>query len=72
MTKGGPIGPEMTVGDVLTAYPAVRGKVRELFGAECLRCRSNRLETITYTAWHKGLDPREVCRALNSELKGKV
>lgn len=69
MTKDGPIGPEMILGDVVKAYPAVRGKIRELFGAECLRCRSNRRETIHYTAWHKGLDPNEVCRALNAELR---
>ncbi|MCL5966137.1 MAG: disulfide oxidoreductase [Deltaproteobacteria bacterium] len=71
MTKDGPIVPDMVVGDVLKVYPAAREKVRELFGAECLRCRSNRRETITYTSWHRGLDPKEVCRALNAALKGK-
>ncbi len=71
MTKEGPIRPEMFVGDVLREYPAVRNKVRELFGAECLQCRSNQKETIIYTSWHKGLDPNQVARDLNALLKGK-
>jgi len=71
MTREGPIKPEMFVGDVLKAYPALRGKIRDLFGAECLQCRSNRLESITYTSWHKGLDPAKVVRELNAALKEK-
>jgi len=71
MTREGLIQPEMLMGDVLKKYPAVRGKVKELFGAECLQCRSNRLETIIYTSWHKGLDPAQVCRELNAVLKAK-
>ncbi len=50
-------------------YPALREKVAELFGPECVSCRSNRHETITYTSWHKGLDPESVVRALNDALK---
>jgi hypothetical protein len=49
----------------------VRGKIREFFGEECVRCKSNRTETIHYTSWHKGLDPKRVCRELNSLLKAK-
>ena len=71
MTREGPIKPEMFVGDVLKAYPALRGKIRDLFGAECLQCRSNRLESITYTSWHNGLDPAKVVRELNAILKVK-
>ena len=71
MTREGTIRPEMMVGDVVKSYPAVRGKIKELFGAECLQCRSNRLETIVYTSWHKGLDPAQVCRDLNEALKAK-
>jgi hypothetical protein len=71
MTREGPIRPEMMMGDVLKEYPAVRGKIRELFGAECLQCKSNRLETILYTSWHRGLDPAQVCRELNEALKPK-
>jgi hypothetical protein len=71
MTREGLIKPEMFVGDILKEYPATRGKIKELFGAECLQCRSNQLETITYTSWHKGLDPAQVCRELNDVLKGK-
>ena len=69
MTKEGPIRPEMIVGDVLRDYPALREKIRELFGAECLQCRSNRMESIIYTSWHKGLDPKRVARELNAALK---
>lgn len=69
MTREGPIRPDMFLGDVLREYPAVRDKVRELFGAECLQCKSSRLETITYTSWHRGLDPGAVCRALNALVK---
>jgi len=61
----------MIVGDVLRAYPRLRDKIRELFGPECLSCRSNRRETITYTSWHKGLDPKEVCRLLNAAVREK-
>jgi hypothetical protein len=71
MTREGLIKPEMFVGDILREYPAARGKIRELFGAECLQCRSNQRETIIYTSWHKGLDPAQVCRELNDVLKGK-
>lgn len=71
MTREGPIRPEMMMGDILREYPAVRGRIRELFGAECLQCRSNRLETIVYTSWHKGLDPAQVCRELNELLRSK-
>lgn len=69
MTKEGPIRPDMFLGDIIREYPALRGKVREFFGSECMRCRSNRQETITYTSWHKGLDPAKVVRALNAALK---
>lgn len=72
MTQGGPIRPDTFVGDLLRDYPEVRGKVRELFGEECLQCRSNQRETVTYTAWHRGLDPERVCRELNALVrKGK-
>lgn len=71
MTREGPIRPEMLMGDILREYPAVRGRIKELFGAECLQCRSNRLETIVYTSWHKGLDPAQVCRELNELLRSK-
>ncbi|MHB8831935.1 MAG: DUF1858 domain-containing protein [Desulfobacteria bacterium] len=71
MNKPRPIGTDMLVGDVLRQYPALREKVSELFGQDCLSCRSSRHETITYTAWHKGLDPEAVVRALNEALKGK-
>ncbi len=72
MTRENPIVPDLILGDVLKEYPAVRDKVRELFGSECLQCRSNRRETISYTAWHKGLDPAAVCRALNSALRART
>jgi len=71
MTKDGPIRPEMFVGDILKEYPAAREKIRELFGEECMQCRSNQKETVIYTSWHKGLDPKQVCRELNAALKGK-
>ena len=71
MTKEGPIRPESLVGDVLRDYPVLRDKVRELFGAECLQCRSNQKETIIYTSWHKGLDPKQVVRELNAVLSAK-
>jgi hypothetical protein len=71
MTKEGPIRPEMFLGDILRQYPAVRGKIKEFFGEECVRCKSNKTETIHYTSWHKGLDPKQVCRELNSLLKAK-
>jgi len=69
MSQEGPIRPEMYLGDVLREYPEVRGKIREFFGEECVQCRSNRLETVTYTAWHRGLDPKRVCRELNAMLR---
>ena len=71
MNKPRPIGADMLVGDVLRQHPALREKVAELFGPDCLSCRSSRHETITYTSWHKGLDPEAVVRALNEALKGK-
>jgi len=69
MVKHPPIVTDTLVGDVLRNYPALREKVAELFGPECVSCRSNRHETITYTSWHKGLDPEAVVRALNDALK---
>lgn len=66
MTQEGPIRPEMFVGDILREYPALRGKIKDLFGEECLQCRSNQRETVIYTAWHHGLDPKRVCRELNT------
>ena len=71
MVKRPPIGTDTLVGDILRDYPALRGKVAELFGPDCVSCRSNRHETITYTSWHKGLDPEAVVRILNDALKGK-
>jgi hypothetical protein len=71
MAKHPPIGVDTLVGDILRNYPALRGKIVELFGPECVSCRSNRHETVTYTAWHKGLDPEAVVRILNDALKGK-
>jgi len=69
MTGEGPIRPDMFLGEVLREYPAVRGKIRELFGEECLQCRSNQRETVTYTSWHRGLDPKQVCGELNALLR---
>jgi hypothetical protein len=71
MVKHPPIGTGTYVGDVLRHYPALRETLADLFGPDCLVCRSNSHETITYTAWHKGLDPEAVVRALNDALKGK-
>jgi len=71
MVKHPPIVTDTLVGDILRNYPALRDKVAELFGPECVSCRSNRHETITYTSWHKGLDPEAVVRALNDALKTK-
>jgi len=68
MPKQRPIRIDTLVGDILRDYPALREKVGELFGADCLSCKSNRLETVTYTSWHKGLDPEAVVRALNEAL----
>jgi hypothetical protein len=71
MGKHPPIGTDTLVGDILRNYPALREKVAELFGAECVSCKSNRRETVTYTSWHKGLDPEAVVRLLNAALKEK-
>ncbi|MGE5284952.1 MAG: disulfide oxidoreductase [Actinomycetota bacterium] len=71
MSKRPPIGPDTLVGDILRAYPELREKVAGFFGPECVACRSNRHETVTYTSWHRGLDPEAVVRALNEALKGK-
>jgi hypothetical protein len=71
MVKQPPIGTDTLVGDILRDYPALREKVVELFGPDCVSCRSNRRETVTYTSWHKGLDPEAVVRTLNDALKGK-
>jgi len=69
MVKHPPIATDTLVGDILRNYPALREKVAELFGPECMSCKSNRHETVTYTAWHKGLDPETVVRTLNDALK---
>ena len=71
MVKHPQIRTDTLVGDILRNHPALREKVAELFGPECLSCRSNRRETVTYTSWHKGLDPEAVVRELNEALKGK-
>jgi hypothetical protein len=69
MGKHPPIGTDTLVGDILRRYPALREKVAELFGQDCISCKSNRHETVTYTSWHKGLDPDAVVRTLNDALK---
>ena len=71
MGKLPPIGTDTLVGDILRQYPALREKVAEIFGPDCMSCRSNRHETVTYTSWHKGLDPEAVVRTLNEALKQK-
>jgi hypothetical protein len=71
MGKHSPIGTDTLVGDILRDYPALRETVAELFGPDCVSCRSNRHETVTYTSWHKGLDPEAVVRTLNDALKKK-
>jgi hypothetical protein len=71
MAKDGPIKAEMFLGDVLRQFPAVRDRVKALFGADCLQCKSNQRESIVYTAWHKGLDPKQVVRDLNAALAAK-
>jgi hypothetical protein len=71
MGKHPPIATDTLVGDILRDYPTLREKVAELFGPECMSCKSNRHETVTYTSWHKGLDPEAVVRTLNDALKGK-
>jgi hypothetical protein len=69
VVKHPPIGTDTLVGDILRTYPTLREKVAELFGPDCVSCRSNRHETVTYTSWHKGLDPEAVVRTLNDALK---
>jgi hypothetical protein len=71
MVKPPSIGTDTLVGDILRNYPALREKIAELFGPDCVSCRSNRHETVTYTSWHKGLDPEAVVRTLNDALKKK-
>jgi hypothetical protein len=71
MVKPPPIGTDTLVGDILRNYPALREKIAELFGPDCVSCRSSRHETVTYTSWHKGLDPEAVVRTLNDALKKK-
>ena len=71
MEKQRPINTNTLVGDILRQYPGLREKIGELFGPDCLSCRSNRHETVTYTSWHKGLDPEAVVRTLNDALKKK-
>ena len=71
MAKHPPIGTDTLVGDILREYPALREKVAEIFGPDCVSCKSNRHETVTYTSWHKGLDPEAVVRMLNDALKKK-
>jgi hypothetical protein len=71
MAKEGPIKAEMFLGDVIKRYPAVRETIKALFGADCLQCRSNQKESIVYTSWHKGLDPKQVVRELNAVLSAK-
>ncbi len=68
MDRKRPIGTGTPVGDILRNYPALRGKIVELFGPDCVSCKSNLRETVTYTSWHKGLDPEAVVRALNDAL----
>ncbi|MBI5905713.1 MAG: disulfide oxidoreductase, partial [Deltaproteobacteria bacterium] len=55
--------------DIVREHPALREKIRELFGPECLSCKSSRHESVTYTSWHKGLDPKKVVNELNALLK---
>ena len=69
MNRPRPIRTDTLVGDILRQYPSLREKVAELFGPDCVSCKSNQHETVTYTAWHKGLDPETVVRALNEALK---
>jgi len=69
MSRPQPIRTDTLVGDILRQYPSLREKVAELFGPDCVSCRSNQYETVTYTSWHKGLDPETVVRALNEALK---
>jgi len=69
MSRPQPIRTDTLVGDILRQYPSLREKVAELFGPDCISCRSNRHETVTYTSWHKGLDPDAVVRTLNDALK---
>jgi hypothetical protein len=71
MVKPPSIGTDTLVGDILRNYPALREKIAELFGPDCVSCRSSRHETVTYTSWHKGLDPEAVVRTLNDALKKK-
>ena len=71
MTRPRPIRTDTLVGDILREYPALREKIAELFGPDCISCRSNQQETVTYTSWHRGLDPEAVVRTLNEALKGK-
>ena len=71
MTRPRPIRTDTLVGDILREYPALREKIAELFGPDCISCKSNQQETLTYTAWHKGLDPEAVVRTLNDALKEK-
>ncbi|RJP22277.1 MAG: disulfide oxidoreductase [Deltaproteobacteria bacterium] len=69
MGKDGPIRAETLVGDIVREHPALREKIRELFGPECLSCKSSRHESVTYTSWHRGLDPKKVVNELNALLK---
>src|SRR3989304_2984426 len=70
-SRSRPIRTDTLVGDILREYPVLREKIAELFGPDCISCKSNHQETVTYPAWPKGLDPEAVVRTLNDALKGK-
>ncbi|RMG60181.1 MAG: DUF1858 domain-containing protein [Deltaproteobacteria bacterium] len=66
--KDGPVKPDMILFDVAKNYPETRKKIAELFGKKCLSCPSAKKETVAYTAFHKGYDPDQVVRELNSVI----
>jgi len=59
---------EMTIGDVMDAYPETEGVFKAHFGQGCFTCPGARVESIAFGAMMHGLDPEAIVKDLNAVI----
>ena len=63
------VSKEMTIGDVMDAYPETEEVFRTHFGQGCFTCPGARVESIAFGSMMHGLDPEAIVKDLNAAIE---
>ena len=63
------VSKEMTIGDVMGAYPETEEVFKTHFGQGCFTCPGAKVESIAFGAMMHGLDPEAIVKDLNAAIE---